>query len=369
MQIKRYDYENQFGDRLPTLIQDIERMLRQGKYVLTQEVQDFEEMFGKYLDVSHVCGLNSGTDALVLALRTLGVAPGDEVITQANTFHATVAAICLAGATPVLVDADEERFLIDTEKIAASITSKTRAIMPVHMYGNPTPMKSILKLASEHEIHVVEDAAQAHGAKMDGQRVGTFGEIGCFSFHPSKNLAAAGDGGVLVTQDAQIADEVRKLRNLGQSGQNHHVVIGYNSKLDSIQARILSEKLPQLDTWNTDRRRIASCYQQQLSDLPIRFQQVSPGGEHVYHLFQIRTDRRDELHDYLQSVGVDCIIRYPTPIHLQPAFASYGWKPGQFPVAEILALELLCLPIRPSMPDAEIEYVTEHVRTFFGKGK
>jgi dTDP-4-amino-4,6-dideoxygalactose transaminase len=366
VQVARYDYRDQFGAELPPLLRDIERMLREGSYVLSREVREFETSFAKYLDTPHVLGVNSGTDALLLALRALGVGPGDEVITQANTFHATVAAICLAGATPVLVDAQEESFLIDPDQLAASVTTRTRAIIPVHLYGKPMPLGPIQELARKHGVEIIEDAAQAHGARVGGRRVGTIGRIGCFSFHPSKNLAAAGDGGAVATHDPLIAERIEQLRGLGQSKQNHHVMIGYNSKLDAIQARILSAKLPYLDAWNDARRRIAIRYREQLDSAPVRFQRTDPDEEHVYHLFQVRSDRRDQLLQHLIAANVDATVRYPTPIHRQPAFAEFGWKQGQFPVAERLAIELLCLPIRPNLTDAEIDYVTKCIHMFFG---
>ncbi len=340
-------------------------MLVNGHYILSEEVVAFERAFGAYLEVAHVRGVNSGTDALMLALLALGVGPGDEVVTQANTFHATVAAIRLVGATPVLVDVDETTFLIDDAWLGAAMTTRTRVLMPVHLFGQPTPMTPILALADTHQLAVVEDAAQAHGAKLNGRRVGSFGTAACFSFHPSKNLAGAGDGGAVVTNRAELAVALEHRRALGQAAQNHHVTIGLNSKLDAIQAKILHYKLAFLDAWNASRRLIAARYRDQLSHLPLQFQGEVPGSEPVFHLFQIRTDRRDALLEHLRASGVDAIVRYPTPIHLQPAFADCGWRKGQFPIAERLAGELLCLPLRPDMSMGEVDYVTEVVDAFF----
>jgi dTDP-4-amino-4,6-dideoxygalactose transaminase len=349
-------------------MEDLQQMLVDGRYILTREVSAFERAWGSYVGVKHVCGVNTGTDALILALLALGVGPGDEVVTQANTFYATVAAIRLVGATPVLVDVDADTFLMDEGRIAEVITPHTRVLMPVHLYGKLTPMCNILALAEQHGLAVVEDAAQAHGAKIDGQTAGSIGTIGCFSFHPSKNLAAAGDGGAVVTDDDGLAEALRRRRELGQCGQNHHVVLGLNSKLDALQARILSHKLPYLNGWNDKRRQIAHWYRERLADLPLRFQSLGPNEEHVFHLFQIRTDRRDQLQGYLHAAGIDATVRYPTPIHLQPAFADQGWRPGQFPVAEHLANELLCLPIRPDMGVDEMAYVVDRVHAFFRGG-
>lgn len=366
MKVKRYDYVNQLGPGLATLLRDIERMLQNGSYVLSSEVSEFEIAFARFNESKHVCGVNSGTDALILALHALDIGPGDEVITQANTFHATVAAICQVGATPVLVDAQPDSFLMNVDQIASVMTDSTKAIIPVHLFGKPTPMRELLVLAEKHGVYVVEDAAQAHGARLYGRRVGTFGTIGCFSFHPSKNLAAAGDAGAICTDDATLRERLDVLRSLGQSGQNHHICVGLNSKLDAIQARVLSEKLPRLDSWNAQRRDIATKYRNRLANLDLQFQSFDETEEHVYHLFQIRTSSRNGLLQHLNENGVDAVVRYPTPIHLQPAFSNQKWKPGQFPVAEALANELVCLPIRPSMSDAEIDYVTDQVRRFMG---
>ncbi|MGD9723374.1 MAG: DegT/DnrJ/EryC1/StrS family aminotransferase [Pirellulales bacterium] len=364
MKVPRYNYADQFGDELENVVADMRRMLVEGRYVLSPEVTRFEQAFAKYLGVRYARGLNSGTDALILALAALSIGPGDEVITAANTFHATVAAICLVGATPVLVDADESTYLLDPRQLAGAITPRTKAILPVHLFGKPCAMDEIMRQANAAGIAVVEDAAQAHGAKVAGQHVGTFGRAGCFSFHPSKNLAAAGDAGMLVTDDPQIDQFVDRARALGQQGQNEHVMVGGNTKLDALQARVLSAKLPRLDPWNAARRRVAAAYRERLAGLPVTFQATSPDEEHVYHLFQVRTQRRDALLAHLVARGVDAVIRYPQPIHLQPAFAG-RWQRGQFPVAEALCAELLCLPIRPDMSENEIDYVADCVRSFY----
>jgi dTDP-4-amino-4,6-dideoxygalactose transaminase len=367
MIVSRYAYGAQFGDGIDDLVSDIKAMLVSGDYILTAEVARFEREFASSLGSRHAVGLNSGTDALLLALRALGVGRGDEVITQANTFYATAAAIVLSGATPVLVDADDRSFLIDSAQLIAAVTTRTRVLLPVHLYGKPTPMASIVETASKHQCMVVEDAAQAHGAVIDGKDAGTVGAVGCFSFHPSKNLAAAGDAGCAVTNSEEIAAAMRILRNLGQDGQNHHVALGINSKLDALQACDLRKKLPRLAGWVVARNAVAARYRAGLEGLPVTWQRVDDGETHAYHLFQIRTPHRDELMEHLRSLGIDVVTRYPTPIHLQAPFANFGWRAGQFPVAESLARELLCLPIRPDMPEAEIEYVVDAVRSYFHK--
>jgi dTDP-4-amino-4,6-dideoxygalactose transaminase len=361
----RYDYQAQFHPGFDALLKDLGTMLLGGDYVLSSHVDDFQRSFAKFVESSHCLGVNSGTDALLIVLRALGIGAGDEVITQANTFHATVAAIELTGATPVLVDANESSFLIDWPAVRAAVTPRTRAIIPVHLYGKPTPMSEMLALSRDKGLVVVEDAAQAHGARIDGTRVGTFGIAGCFSFHPSKNLAAAGDAGAIVTDDATVAQTIEQIRALGQRKQNDHVLLGYNSKLDSLQARILSHKLARLDEWNAQRRRVAALYREALRDHPISFQREDANEEHVYHLFQIRLEHRDDLLAHLKRNGVDAVVRYPVPIHLQPAFQHHDWRVGQFPVAERLANELLCLPMRPDLTEDDVTFVSDCVSSFF----
>ena len=366
MQVGRYNYASQFGDNIEDLLADIRGMLVEGRYVLTDEVRQFEQGFGAYLGAPYVYGVGSGTDALTLALMALGIGTGDHVITHANTFHATAAAIRLVGATPVLVDVREDTFLIDDDQVFAALIPTIKAVIPVHLYGKATPLVELQRMADAYGFHIIEDAAQAHGARIHGQAAGTLGTIGCFSFHPSKNLAAAGDGGAIVTATESIANDIRVRRELGQRGQGNHLLIGLNSKLDSLQARILTWKLPRLENWNASRRQIAQCYRDRLHGLPLTFQSTGTDEEHVYHLFQVRTAVRDRLLTFLRAAGIDAVVRYPTPIHLQPAFADCGWLPGQFPIAEALASELLCLPLHPTMSIDEIDYVCDHVRLFFG---
>ena len=369
MKVARYNYAHQLGPNIDPLIADLREMLVSGRYELTPEVRQFEAELALFLGARYVRGVNTGTDALVTALRALGIGRGDEVITQANTFHATVGAIELVGAEPVLVDVDPQTFLIDKRQMNAAIGPRTRVLMPVHLYGKPTPMTDIIALAAERGLFVIEDAAQAIGARVEGRAVGTFGHYGCFSFHPSKNLSAAGDGGAVVSRDAELDEALRRQRELGQVGQNNHVVVGFNSKLDALQARILCWKLPRLEEWNEHRRTAARWYRDRLAGLPLGFQARSEGETHAYHLFQIRTAKRDGLMAFLRERGIDAVIRYPTPIHLQPAFAARGWKAGQFPVAEALARELLCLPIRPDIGIDEIDYVTDCIREYFVESK
>lgn len=364
MKIARYDYASQFPD-LDQLTERLRDMLTRGHYVLGEEVEAFESALAEYLGCEHAIGVNSGTDALILSMKALGIGPGDEVVTQANTFHATVLAILWTGATPVLVDADLDTMGIDLDALEGACGPRTKALLPVHLYGRPTAMARIQALADERGLLVVEDAAQAIGARHAGQRAGTFGAAGCFSFHPSKNLAAAGDGGAIVCASRELADELRITRSLGQAAANHHTHIGLNSKLDALQAVVLHSKLPHLDGWNQSRRELASMYREALADLPLAFQHDDPADEHAYHLFQVRVERRDALVEHLKARGVDATVRYPVPIHRQPAFADLPLAQGSFPVAERLCNELLTLPLRPNMPAEEVAYAADQVREFF----
>jgi dTDP-4-amino-4,6-dideoxygalactose transaminase len=362
--VSRYDYSHQFRD-IDDLLTQIRRILLTGNYILGPEVNQFEAEFARYCDCTCCKGVNCGTDALLVAMLALGIGRGDEVIVPANTFHATVAAIELVGATPVLVDVIEQTYLMDDRELSGLLSCRTKAIIPVHLFGKPVPMASLLELAERKGLLIIEDAAQAHGASFQGRKVGSFGIAGCFSFHPSKNLAAAGDAGAIVTCDEALAARLELYRALGQKRQNEHVVVGMNSKLDTLQAQILLSKLRYLDDWNRSRAEIAGWYRSELKDLPVSFQARGADEVHVYHLLQMRTSYRDPLFGFLRARGIDAVIRYPTPIHLQPAFHKYGWKPGQFPVSESLSRELLCLPLRPAMPDEEVLYVIETTRAFF----
>jgi dTDP-4-amino-4,6-dideoxygalactose transaminase len=364
--VRRYDYAAQFGDDLDELVDDLKSILLSGEYILSEEVGRFESAFADFIGVRHARATNSGTDALIVGFRAVGIQPGDEIITHANTFYATVAAIVLAGGRPVLVDADDRSFLIDIEQAKSAVTGRTRALLPVHLYGKPTPMEPMLAIGRERDLLIVEDAAQAHGASIGGKRAGSFGTFAAFSFHPSKNLSAAGDAGALVTESDDLAHAVEAHRNLGQWVQNDHRLLGINSKMDAIQARVLFTKLKSLERWTSARNEVAQAYRELLHDLPVTFQSNDLGEVHAYHLFQVRTDRRDALAEHLRGLGIDVVVRYPTPIHLQPAFSEFGWRKGEFPVAERLAQELLCLPIRPDMPESEIVFVVNGVREYFG---
>jgi dTDP-4-amino-4,6-dideoxygalactose transaminase len=361
--VARYDYRDQFAGIEDDVVGEIRRSLMDGSYILSEEVEAFEEAFAEYLGLRYAVGVNSGTDALVVALTGVGVGPGDEVVTVANTFHASVLAVTRTGARPVLVDCRPDDWLVDPDLIEGAITPKTRAILVVHLFGKVVGMARIREVADRHGLTIVEDACQAVGARWEGGRAGSLGRVGCFSFHPSKNLAAAGDAGAVVTDDPELAAVVRRLRHFGQVRQNEHQELGWNTKLDAFQAVVLRHKLPRLDEWNARRVQIAAEYRRRLGALPVRFQEGE--GDSVFHLFQVQAPRRDELLAYLVGSGIDAVVRYPVPIHLQPPFEPLGHRRGDFPVAESQAAETLCLPIRPNLTLEEIGLVCEAVTEFF----
>ena len=339
------------------------RVCASGQFVLGPFVEDFERTFAAYCEVPHCVALNSGTSALHLALACLDIGPGDEVITTAMTFVATAWAISYVGARPVFVDIEPQGRTLDPEQLAAAITPRTRAILPVHLYGQPADMGPILEIAGRHGIPVIEDAAQAHGARYCGRRAGRLGRAACFSFYPGKNLGAYGEGGALVTADADLARRARMLRDHAQKVRYHHEAVGFNYRMDAMQGAVLGVKLPHLDGWNARRREVARRYRELLADcdgvtLPREF----PDRESVYHLFAIETDDRDALAGQLREAGVQTGLHYPIPVHLQPAYAHLGLGEGSFPHAERLARRCLSLPMHPGLTDDQVRYVADSVR-------
>ena len=306
----------------------------------------------------------SGTDALHLALRAVGIGPGDEVITVANAGVPGVAAIELAGGRPVFVDVDPTTYTMNPALIEQAITSRTRAILPVHLYGHPADMDPILKIARRYGLMVVEDAAQAHGARYKGRRVGSIAHIGCFSFYPTKNLGGCGDGGAVVTNDPDLAERVRLLRQYGWEKQYYSTLRGVNSRLDELQAAILRVKLRHLERWNARRRRLAARYADLLDGSPVSLPAETPGVVHVYHLYVIRTPHRDALRERLRRMGIGTGVHYPLPAHLQTAYRDLGWQPGSLPVTEQLAGEVLSLPMFPELTEDEVERVAAAIRAF-----
>lgn len=344
----------------------IRRVVRSGCLIGGPEVAGFEQAFSAYCGAAHMVGLGNGLDALVMALRAWGVGPGDEVIVPAHTFVATSLAVDDVGAAQVLVDVEPDTGLMDVTKVAALITGRTRAIVPVHLYGHPVDMDGLRKAIGGREIRILEDAAQAHGARYKGRRCGGLGDAAAFSFYPTKNLGALGDGGALVTSDARVAEATRMTANYGSREKYRHEVQGRNSRLDPLQAAVLAARLDRLDGWNARRSELALRYFRGLADLRgLELPAVRPWAEPVWHVFPVRAPGvRDELIAFLAERGVGTNIHYPTPVHLQPCYAG-RWREGDFPVAEALAKSLLSLPLDPTHTDREIDFVISKVREFF----
>jgi dTDP-4-amino-4,6-dideoxygalactose transaminase len=361
------DLKTQYSQIASEMEPAVLKVLSGGNYILGDEVRAFEREFASFLGVKHAISVSSGLDALRLALLAADVKPGDEVITAANTFIATALAITTIGAKLVMVDPDDETANIEASAIAKAITPRTKAIIPVHLYGLPARMGPIMELARERNLTVIEDACQAHGAKVDGVRAGTQGAMACFSFYPGKNLGAAGDGGLVTTGDDKLAARLQSLRNYGQEKKYYHSEIGYNHRLDEIQAAVLRIKLKRLDAWNGQRAANAAAYTKGLAGLPIETPKVPEGRTHIFHLYVIRTDRRDELQAHLTARGVSTLIHYPVPIHLQQAYRSLGLGPGSFPISERMAGRILSLPMFPELTAAQTQEVVEGVRAFFVK--
>lgn len=359
------DLRTQTRELEPALKAAIAAVLTRGDFVLGEDVRRFEAEFATYCGVAHAVGVDSGFSALELGLRAAGLGPGDEVITQANTFIATASAIEAVGARPILTDCDE-RGGVDPRAVAAAITPRTRAIIPVHLFGRIGEIEAILALARSAGVLVVEDACQAHGASWQGRRAGSFGLTGAFSFYPAKNLGALGDGGMLVTGSAEIAERVRTLRHYGQKVKYEHLITPLNRRLDTIQAAVLRVKLPHLDGWNARRQRLAAAYREQLAGTPVTLPPEDEPGRHVYHLFVIETDARQALQAALRADGIETGIHYPIPLHMQPALSGLRYQRGAFPIAERLAARSLSLPMYPELPFEDVERVSRAIRRFFG---
>lgn len=343
-----------------------DRVLDSGWYVLGQEVKAFESEFAAYCGVKHCIGVANGLEAMHLVLRAWGIGAGDEVIVPSNTYIATWLAVSYAGATPVPVEPDAATANIDPARIEAAITPRTRAILPVHLYGQPADMDTINAIAAKHGLKVLEDCAQAHGACIGGRRVGALGDAAAFSFYPGKNLGALGDGGAITTDDAELANAVRVLRNYGSQAKYHNEVKGYNSRLDELQAALLRVKLPHLDADNESRRQIAARYNAAFRDLPLTLPSVPQWAEPVWHLYVVRTPDRDALAEKLGKTGVGTLVHYPIAPHLQPAYADLSLPQGRFPLAEAMAQDVLSLPMWPGMDETAQGSVIDAVRQAFG---
>ena len=356
------DLKAQYDSIRDEIDEAIQRVLDNTSFIGGSEVTSFEEAFADYCGAKFAIGVSSGTEALRLALIACGVGEGDEVITSPSTFIATVEAIAGVGAKPVFVDVAEETNNIDPALVEAAITPRTRAIIPVHLYGYPVDMDPILDIARKHGLKVVEDAAQAHGAEYKGTRIGGFGDVACFSFYPGKNLGAYGDAGGVVTNDEAIAEEVHLLRDHGRSDKYEHRVLGFNSRLDSLQAAILKVKLAHMDKWTQQRRAAAAIYGELLQDSVVRLPVEQPGFKPVYHLYVVRTPRRDEIAAELKAAGVASGVHYPIPLHLQPALQHMGHSEGDFPNCEQNSRECLSLPMYPELTEEQAQFVAQQVK-------
>jgi dTDP-4-amino-4,6-dideoxygalactose transaminase len=339
------------------------KVLRSGWYVLGPEVQSFEKEFANYCESKHVVGLNSGLDALILALRALDIKEGDEVIVPANTYIATVLGITENRARPVFVEPDEY-FNIDSRKIEEDITEKTKAILVVHLYGQAANMNEIMEIAKKRNIHVIEDCAQSHGARFDGKMTGTFGIAGCFSFYPTKNLGAFGDAGAVSTDDPDIQKRIRLLRNYGSEIRYYNEVEGLNSRLDEMQAALLRVKLTHIDEMNAERKNIATMYLDGIKNPKIALPKTRKGSDHIWHIFSILCEDRPRLQKFLEEKGIKTLIHYPVPPHLSGAYKKLGFGPGSFPVTERYAATQLSLPLYIGMTEEEIKYVIDAVNEF-----
>ncbi len=359
------DLKSQHTGIRDEILHVVQSVISKQEFVLGDEVAALEREMAAALASKHAIACASGTDALLLSLKALGIGPGDEVLVPAFTFFATAGAVCNVGARPVFVDIEPEGCTLDPARTEASVTARTKAVIPVHLYGQCAAMEAILSLAREYEFRVIEDTAQAIGAKFDNQFAGTFGDTGALSFYPTKNLGGYGDAGMILTQDDQLADRLSMLRVHGDAGGYDHRFVGTNSRLDALQAAVLRVKLRRLPEWTTQRREKALEYRRLLADtevtLPIEFS----NRYHVYNLFVIRAPRRDTLRDYLQEQGIGCGVYYPKPLHLQECFKDLGYQEGAFPVAEQACQEVLALPIYPELLQEQQERVAEAIRAFY----
>jgi dTDP-4-amino-4,6-dideoxygalactose transaminase len=339
-------------------------VIRDSDFILGRELRLFEEEFAGFCGARYAIGVDSGTSALELALRAHDIGPSDEVITAANSFIASALAVSHTGATPVLVDVDPASYTIDISAIKKAITPHTKAIIPVHLYGHPADMDPIRQLAEQHGLAVIEDACQAHGSLYKGRRAGSLGHAAAFSFYPGKNLGACGDGGMLVTNDRDVAKRVEKLRNYGQEKKYHHVTCGYNRRLDTLQAAVLRVKLKRLEQWNAARRQHAKHYRQLLEGSGVVTPREAMSTESVWHLYVIRVEQRDLFREYLASRGITTGVHYPIPIHLQPAYQDLTYKERDFPVSEVYAQRIVSLPMYAELAPDQVEYVAEVICEF-----
>lgn len=361
------DLKAQYAAIQPEIDAAVKQVLESTEFVLGPTVRDLEQRLAAYCECEYGIGVASGTDALRLALTSLGIGPGDEVITTPFTFIATANTISHCGAKPVFVDIDPKTYNLDPHLIEAAITQNTKAILPVHLYGQPADMEPILALAKRHGLYVVEDSAQAIGACYKGRRVSSLGQVGCLSFYPTKNLGAYGDGGMVVTLDAVLAEKIDILRRHGGKSKYHADVLGFNSRLDALQAAVLGVKLNHLESWNEQRRRVAQRYNELLEDLPVVTPYEAPGAFHVYHQYTIRAEKRDELASYLKRSQIGTMVYYPVPLHQQGMYADLGYVEGDLPQSEKASREVLSLPMYPELTEMQQTQIATAIREFYSQ--
>jgi len=350
------------------LIDAFTQVLDSNWFVMGSKLQSFEQEYAAFNQVQHAIGVSNGLDALYLSLKALGIGPGDEVIVPSNTYIATVLACSYVGAKPVFAEPNPATYNLDPERVAQVISPATRAIMPVHLYGQACQMDALMELASRHGLYIVEDNAQSHGATFQGKITGSWGHANGTSFYPGKNLGALGDAGAVTTNDPVLAERIRTLRNYGSAKKYYNEVIGHNMRLDELQAALLSVKLRQLDEWTRQRQEVAGWYSELLSDVEeLTLPSVHPDATHVYHLYVVRTPKRDALQQYLAEQGIGTMIHYPVPPHLQQAYASLGLKKGDFPIAEAIAETCLSLPLFPGMTYEMVSTVSRHIKNYFAR--
>jgi dTDP-4-amino-4,6-dideoxygalactose transaminase len=365
LRIPAEDLTRQYREIAPEVRHAIDEVLPTGKYILGPAVQAFEREWAAYCEAQFSLGISNGTEALHLALLAAGVGPGDEVVTVCNTYVATAFAVTYLGATPVFVDVDPVTYNMTAEAVERALTSRTKAIIPVHMYGQAVDMDPIVALARRRGLTVIEDAAHSHGARYKGRRTGSLGDIGCFSFYPTKVLGCFGDGGAVTTSLEDLYTEIRRLRYMGQRVKYTHEILGYQQRLDELQAAILRVKLRHLDHWIAPRQRWAALYDELLAGLPVSTPQIAPYNTHVFYLYTIRAEHRDALMAYLTEHGIGTQVIYPILVPFQEAYRSLGYRPGQFPAAEAAAREILCLPMFPELTEDEVRTVADAIRTFY----
>jgi dTDP-4-amino-4,6-dideoxygalactose transaminase len=365
--VKMFDLARDHEEIKDKILRIAEKVLTDGEFILGKEVRAFEDAFARYIGVKHAIGVGSGTDAIKIAGLAFGLKKGDKVVTTPNTYIATAMSLSLHGVIPVLCDIEAKTYNMDVGRLD-EILKKEKGIklcIPVHLYGHPCHVDEVLEVCRNHGVGVLEDACQAHGSLYKGKKVGGFGDVSAFSFYPTKNLGCYGDAGILLTNSDLVYENALMLRNHGQSARHVHTIEGYNTRLDEIQAAILSYKLEQLDAWNAKRQVIAGWYRKGLAGVPVVLPEVEPWAYHVYHLFVVRAKERNALMKYLADKGITTLIHYPTPIHLQGVYRFLGYERGSFPEAETAAEEIISLPMYPSLTEEEIRYVCDTIRTFY----